>query len=77
MSELLIPWGFKKIAVSSDNSCEVTAYFSEERREFFCTMVAFDGTSRSFGPIKPAFLPMWIHCLSDVLGMRGRFNYLD
>lgn len=77
MSNLLIPKGFKKVAVSSDNICEVSAYFSEERKEFFCTIVTIDGENRSFGPIKPSCLPMWIHCLSDILGMKGRFCYID
>lgn len=77
---ILIPKGFKKIAVSEERNVSVETHFHPDRKLFF-TVVSVKKTedeteSFSLGPYSVNIMPMLIHCISDVFNMRGKYTFL-
>ena len=74
---ILIPKGFRKIAVSQFGTREVAAFANHETSELIFEAKDEYGNSQLLGPIRPSMLPVWIHCLSDVETMKGRYAYIE
>ena len=75
---VVIPQGYKKVAVSKQRNTEVSIYFSEEAKLLYGLLYdVMKNQERSFGPFTELNLPVLIHALDDVKEMKGRYNYLS
>jgi hypothetical protein len=74
---ILIPRGFRKIAVSQFGMREVSAWSHPDSGEIIFEAVDEFGNSQILGPIRPGMLPVWIHCLTDVDHMKGSHVYIE
>lgn len=67
----------RKIAESAGRFSTVKAFLDEETKEVTFESVSYDGREATLGPVKREELEMFIHCITDVLQMEGRYLFLE
>lgn len=72
MADILIPEGFRPIAVRDDRMGTCVISFHPERRLFF---LVTDG--KGAGPFKLNELKALVENLKDVIDLKGRFIYIE
>ena len=73
-----LPNDIQKIAVSEDLHFRVTFYYSKQKKQFYFNVYNdTTDTGAWFGPVRNGALPMLVHCMQDVISMKGKFTYLD
>lgn len=74
---MLVPNGFKPIAVMDDIRGNCVVSFNVETKEYFLAISAHGSNPKGVGPISLAEMEQLVKTAKDVIDQKGRYLFID